>query len=258
MKHNYYFVAPSFPTLVLGESPEIEFDEFITRLEMNLTKDDLKHVQTLRRMVDLYNIRAHYLKEPIDHHGNLTEKELDEALLVEDFLPEYVFEFLGRFEEVKDKVRNFSGLLARYFAEEIPKAEGFLKNLLIFEREVRLVLTAFRAKKTKRDVIGELQFEDFTDPIVAQILAQKDADDYDPPLEYQDLKTQLLSCGDDPWQQYETVTRYEFNKIDEMTGYPLFSLDWILGYMAQLMLVERMTKLNAERGREDLEKYKAE
>jgi len=117
-------------------------------------------------------------------------------------------------------------------------------------------MAALRAKKTGRDIVKEFQFEDFTDPMIAHILAQKDMDDYDPPIEFQDLKQALHACGDDPWEQYKAVIKYEFDSIEEMTGYPLFSLDWIVGYVARLMLVEHYSQLDAEKGGEIVEKYK--
>ncbi|NGX59218.1 MAG: hypothetical protein KR126chlam3_00365 [Chlamydiae bacterium] len=254
--NNYYFVAPSLPSLVLGETPEITFGQLINLLNLNLNKGDLKMVSVLRLLVDLENLRALYSDEPIDSRGNLSEKELDEALLVQADLPEYVFEFLGKFEDNKEKVRHFFGLLSRYYAEEIERQKGFLKDLLIFQREVRLVLAALRAKKMKRDILQELQFEDFTDPFVAHILAQKDMEEYEPPMEYQDLKQNILACGDDPWEQYKTVISYAFNHIEEMTGYPLFSIDWILGYVARLMLIEKWNELDEEKGEEFVHKFK--
>ena len=254
--NNYYFVAPSLPSLVLGESPEITFEELINLLERNLSKKALEQFAVLRLAIDLENIRWLYMEQPLDKRGNLSEKELDEALLVEADLPEYVFEFLGQFENTKDKVRNFFGLMSRYFAHESEKATGFIKKLLTLQREMHLVLTALRAKKYKRDAAVELQFEDFTDPIVAQILAQRDMEDYEPPLDYQDLKQNLHACGSDPWEQYKTVIGYEFMKIEEITGYPLFSLDWILGYAARLLLAEKWDALDKERGAEIVGRYK--
>lgn len=253
---NYYFVAPSLPSLVLGEAPEITFEELMHRLELNLSKEDMDEVRVLRMGIDLFNIRAHYSNQPLDPRGNLNEKELDDALLAEADLPPYVFEFLNQFDEPKEKVRHFFGLLSRYYAEEIPKQKGFLKQLLIFQRDVRLILAAIRAKKLGRDVLKEFQFEDFTDPLVAQILAQRDMDQYEPPLEYQDLKEKLRAAGDDPLEQYKAVINYELDRIEEMTGYPLFSLAWILGYVAKLMLVERYHQLDGARGKEIVDKYK--
>lgn len=254
--HNYYFVAPSLPPLILGERPEITFEELMHRLESNLSKEDLEKVATIRRRIDLQNIRDLYLQKLLDPRGNLNERELDEALLVQDFLPEYVFDFLGEFEKEEEKARNFSGLLARYFREEIEKHTGFLKQFLIFQRELRLMFTALRAKKLHRDLTQELQFEDFSDPIVAHILAQKDAEDYIPPPEFQDLKDQLQAHENNPWEQYRIIMKYEFERIEEMTGYPLFSIDWILGYLVRLLIIEKWLELDEIHAKEILEKYK--
>ena len=66
-----------------------------------------------------------------------------------------------------------------------------------------------------------------------------------------------IRAGEDTWQQYKAVVAYEFDKIDEMTGYPLFSLAWIIGYVAKLMLAERYFELNSERGKQIVDRYKA-
>lgn len=100
---NYYFVVPSLPPLSLQEKPQISFAELMTRLEMNLSKKDLEKTQVLRRIVDIYNIRALLTEEPIDLRGNLNEKELDEALLVHTVLPDYVFDFLDQFEKQRTR-----------------------------------------------------------------------------------------------------------------------------------------------------------
>jgi hypothetical protein len=254
---NYFFVVPSLPPLSLRERPELSFEDLMVRLSMNLSKSDLEKIKVLRRYVDIYNIRALLMEEPIDPRGNLNEKELDEALLVQAGLPDYVFEFLGQFEKVSDKIKNFSGLLTRYFNEEIPKQKGFLRKYLVFERECRLVLLALRAKQLGRDVVKELQFEDPTDPLVAHILAQKDSDRYDPPAEFQDLKELIASCYPDPWAENKAFAEYRFKKIDEIAEGKLFSIDAILCYTAQLMILESIIELDAERGKMILDTFKS-
>lgn len=254
---NYYFAAASLPPILLGEKPELPFDELITRLQINLSKRDFQKVEVLRRLIDLENIRHLYLEQPIDNRGNLSEKELDEALLIKDLLPQYVLDFLDQFEEKQDKLSHFFGLLSTYFKEEIPKRDGFLKRYLVFEKNLRLVLMGLRARKAQADLTFQLQFEDFSDPVVALILAQKDSEDFDPPQEFADLKERLRMCGDDPWQQFQTVAHYRFEKIDELAGYLLFSIDWILGYVAKLMIAEKWIELDEERGKTIIMNYKA-
>jgi hypothetical protein len=245
---NYYFVVPSLPPLSLHERPEMTLKELMARLEINLSKQDLEKTIVLRRFVDIYNIRALLMEEPVDPRGNLNEKELDEALLVHAVLPDYVFDFLDQFEKVTDKIRNFHGLLARFFNEEIPKQKGFLRHYLIFEREWRLVLLAIRAKQLNRDIAKELQFEDPTDPLVAHILAQKDSEIYEPPPEYAELKELIASCEADPWAEHKAFAEYRFRKIAELAESRLFTIDQILCYMAQLMIVESLFELDVERG----------
>jgi uncharacterized protein DUF2764 len=62
---NYYFLAASLPPLELGEVPDITFRELVRRLEINLTKNDFEKTVVLRRAIDLVNIRALLLEEPI-------------------------------------------------------------------------------------------------------------------------------------------------------------------------------------------------
>lgn len=257
MRKNYYFVVPSLPPLAMRERPEITFDELNVRLELNLDHADLEKTRILRRFVDIFNIRSLLMEETVDSRGNLNEKELDEALLIHAVLPDYVFEFLDQFEKVADRIRNFSGLLARFFNEEIPRHKGFLRDYLIFERESRLVLAALRSKQTGRDIVRELQFEDPTDPFVAQILAQKDSESCEPPAEYADLKELIASSYSDPWLEHQAFAEYRFKKIGEMAEGKLFSIDQILSYMAQLMIVESFFELDEQRGNMILDTFKS-
>jgi len=252
---NYYFLAASLPPLVLGEKPDLSFEEVASRLSINLQKGDYRKAAVLRRFIDVGNIRSLFLEESVDPRGNMTEKELDEAMLLKDGLPEYVFDFLDRFESVSEKVRNFPGLFSLYFAQEMEKERGFLKDFLEFERSWRLVMLAIRSKEMGRDIVRELQFEDFSDPLVAQILAQKDSEEYDPPPEFSELKEKFLSCGNDPWQQYRTVAKWRFDRIEELVGQPLFSIDWILSYMARLLIAEHWNELDEQKGKMILDAF---
>lgn len=254
---NYYYLAASLPALEFPCIPDINVSTLRETLKLNLSQADLKKVETLRLFVDICNIRPLLLEEEIDPRGNLSEKELDEAILVKDFLPEFVFDFLDKYESLSDKLKHFSELVSLFFTHEMPEQKGFLKEYLSFEREWRLVVLALRSKTAKRDLVKELQFEDFSDPLVAQILAQKDADQYEPPSEYKELKDRFTACGPDPWLQNKMLSEYRFNRIEDFVHDGQFSIDYILAYLAQLMIVEHWNELDKERGMVILDTFKS-
>jgi hypothetical protein len=253
---NYYYFAASLPPLEFPCASEPIFASLENVLELNLSEKDLGRVKKLRLFIDLTNIRLFLQEEEIDPAGNLKEKELEEALLSETMLPDYVFDFLKEHETLTEKLKAFPCLLAKFFQEEISQQEGFLREFFEFERQWRLVVLALRAKKMRRDFAQELQFEDLHDPFVMQILAQKDTDTYEPPLEYQELSDILQACGPDPWQQNKSLASYRFMKIQEMMSPSPFSMEWILAYLAQLMIVEHWNELNAAKGRMLLDTFK--
>lgn len=257
MLSQYYFVAAALPPLVLGVKPEITFEALRDLFFINLDERDLTQVKYLLRLQDLNNIRALWMGLPLDPRGNFSPKELEEALLVPDLLPPYVQEFLERYESNGDRLRYFGSLFASLFQDIERRGKGFLKRYYRFERELRLVMAALRAKEFRRDVAKELQFEDFTDPFVAEILAQKEASEYTPPEEYTEVKG-LFQGTREPRQLHLQLLAYKLGKIEEMEQGEPFSIDHLLGYAARLLIIESWEGLNREQGLsivEDLSRY---
>lgn len=252
---NYYFLITAFPPLTLGIKPELSFKELKELLLLNLTPADLRKVAKLLRPIDLYNIRALWLGQPLDDRGNWNGKDLEEALLVREALPLYLVDFLERYEATSDRLRYFSSLFASLYREEQPKLKGFLLKYYQFERELRLILAALRAKESGRDIVRELQFEDPTDPLVADILAQKDAADYTPARDFEDLKNLFVDNSSDPQKLNRAILQYRFNKIEEMEEAQDFGIDRVLAYVARLILVESVAELDKQKGIEQLSKY---
>ena len=113
----YYFLSSILTPIEIGQKPEISFGDLVALLEMNLTSSDLSKLTMLKKWLDIKNLRAMWAKEPIDTRGSLSDKELDEALLEEETLPDYVFEFMQEFESDTDRLQNFSSLFAQFFCE---------------------------------------------------------------------------------------------------------------------------------------------
>lgn len=244
----YYFLATALPSIQIGAPPEITFSEFDTLIRENLTKEDRYQFYLLRGYYDLMNIRAFWKKKPFESFGTLDEKELEEALLEGAKLPGFVDRFLDQYKDTKERLSHFPQLVNEYFVEAATEAKGFAKEYLDFERELRLVLVALRAKQVKRDLLKELQFEDPYDELVAHILAQKDAPEYEPPHKYQAVKQIFQDYKEEPLELHKALVRYRYEKVQNMVGVQMFSLDRILAYMIRLIMVIKWLTLDAEKG----------
>lgn len=250
---NYYYLGTYLPPLSFESSPEISFEEFENLLRENLSLEDYYKTQIIRRMYDILNLKALWMGEELDPRGNLNRVQMEEALVEQSNFKEflYVYDYLAKYETVQERLKHFPWLLAQFYKTSIAEAEGFLRDYLQFEREWRLVFTGFRAKKLGRDLSVELQYEDPEEDLIAQMLAQKDAKDYEPPEKYQELKVLFEKYGDDPLALQRALDEYRFNYIENLVDMSdHFSIERILAYMAQLIIVEKWFELNKNKGME--------
>lgn len=249
MSHQYFFVGTTLPPLKIGEEPEITWLNLQRLLKDNLTNSDYAKTQVLRRYFDILNMRAFLKKESLDPYGNLDQNDIEEALLGESgFFPDYVMKYIDRYESNEDKVFHFPELIAAFFKEEVDDNQGFLKRYLLFERNLRLVLTAYRAKQLGRDMAKELQFENPEEGIIVQLLSQKDSKTFEPPEEFEDLKPILDENYNSPLALHKALNEYRFKKMDEMAGLDVFSFERILSYLASFFIVEKWMALDKEQG----------
>lgn len=247
---NYYYLGTLLPDLNIGEPPEIGFKELDYLLKENLSAGDYVKTNTIRSIYDIANLRPYWKGKPLDPYGNLDAAGLEEALATRSMLPEYVFEFIDKYSTNEERLRNFAELSSLFFRKSMKNASGLFQYYLKLEREIRLMLAAFRAKKLGRDIIAELQYEDPRDSLVAQIIAQKDAKTYDPPEEYESLKAIFDQHADNPIELQQALLEYRFQKIADRVGVEVFSIDRILAYMIELIMVEKWLQMDKEKGLE--------
>jgi hypothetical protein len=245
----YYFIGCSLPDIALGTPPALSFETLMILISLNLSQKDMEKTVVFRNFIDLKNLRAMWMDRSIDSRGNLNKKEIEEALLVHSRFSNYVFDFLDDHQDIAYRLQHFPYLIAEFFKEEVAPNGSFLHKFLTFEREVRLVLTALRAKQMKRDVLIELQYEDPKDDLVAYILAQKDADTFEPPREYEELKNIFSKYNADPKEIHRKLLLYRFNAIEDMVEGKPFTIDEIIAYMAKLIMVEDWEKLDKNKGK---------
>lgn len=250
---DYYFLASLLPELSIGHIPAIGFGELKELLRINLKKEDAEKVKKLLRFVDFENFRRLWAHEPIDSHGNYSKEELEMALINQAWpdngaFPSYLQEYLQQYGEDKQRLAHFSTLFGKFLEIESAENDSFLGDFFKFERYMRLIMVGFRAKNLSKNVEKELQFEDSSDPIVAQIIAQKDAKNYEPPFEYKELKPIFEEWSESPLEMHKALVEYRFDTILEFYAGHHFSIEYILGYIARLYLVEKWLALDVQEG----------
>jgi len=252
---NYYFVGASLPQIKIGAPLEMTFADYDQLLKLNLNTGDYRLTQAYRRYWDIRNAYALWTGEPLDPHGNLTGRELEEALFAAEELPGYVQEYLRKYVSKESRLENFPELIATYFRVESQKANGALKFVLDLERQLRFVLVCFRAKRLGRNMLVELQYEDPEEPFIAQLLAYKDSKTFEPPERFVPLKEAFEKFGDSPLELYQAVCEFEFNELNQYVGLQSFSMDRLIVYLVQLIMAEQWLELDKKKGLEIVDRF---
>ena len=248
----YFFLGSFLPKLQFDFPSHFSFNDLIVLYKSNLSRHDMKKVWLIRHFIDLTNVCQFLREEPIDKHGNFSESELSQALDDREGFPQYLFDYLENYQVLEEQIRFFSSVLSHFFLDAQEEFRGFLSYYFDFERKWRLVLTAMRAKKLKIDLSKEFQFEDPRDLFVAELLAQKDTPHFEFPLEFIELDEALKGEAKNPKEQYKAIAQFRYQNILEKIQDHPFSLDYLLGYLAQFMIVEDWNTLNEKEGSERL------
>ena len=246
----YYFLSCVLPVLNLEKEPIISFNDFINMVLLNVTNADKNKVVQLRKLIDLKNLKNYWMDRNIDERGNLNKKDIENILLVKnEVFSENVFEFIRINTNVEDKINNFHKILFQFLFDE-SKKKGFYGKYMRLELEINLILAAIRAKKLKKDLLTDLQFEDLDvhDFFIHYVLMQKDAEIFNPPSEYQELSNLFDKYyPGDPLLLNLSILKFKIKKISELRK-PVFSIGVVLAYMIKLIIIEDYHRLNKEYG----------
>jgi hypothetical protein len=249
----YYFVITALPKLSLNQRLDLTFDEVIRLFDLNLSKKDLNKIVAFRTFIDILNLKKNWKDKEIDIRGNLNKNELNDQLLIQDLLYDFVFEYLQKYDSTEIRLKNFSFLTSNFFKTVIKESTGFLKNYFSFIRNYRLILTALRCKTLNRDIAFELQFEDQFDDLTMYLLAQKDMDDIMVPSDFEELKKIYLKNKSDVKKMHLSLLEYKLNEIDNLLDKNPFTIDEILAYFSKFLIIQDYQNLSLEKGKEKLE-----
>ncbi|MDN3508021.1 MAG: DUF2764 family protein [Simkaniaceae bacterium] len=232
----YFYLGASMPALRFGEMPLVTFEALVHAYGLNLKKSDWSEFSKWREALDIENLKKLWLDESIDRRGNLDKEDLEERIITMSELPQVALDFLHNFDG-DDRTAHFPELLSNYL-KEMGKSEGFIGEYFRFEKQLKLVLAAYRAKRDSADLMKVLMFEDLSDHLVQQLFAQKDVAHFEMPTEFTELGDLLRLASDDPIKQHLAVMQYRFEWCAEKIQERQFSIDWLIGYAIMLKQCE--------------------
>jgi len=158
-------------------------------------------------------------------------------------VPEWLSEFFEDLAARGFSARNLDRLYRAYFEFAAQKATNpFLKSYLLFELDLRNILSAVRARRKglppAEYLVGESDLVD--------LLGRSSAEDFGVRKDYEWIE-QILEAETPP-EIEETVQRIRWETVDAMIEPNQFEFDVILAYLIKLQILERNLALSEEQG----------
>ncbi|BAE81098.1 conserved hypothetical protein [Chlamydia felis Fe/C-56] len=251
----YYFLSSFFLPQLPELPPAYSFDTLDDLLHLNLSDEDLGHYIILKRFFDFENFAFFWAGKPLPHsYGTVTQENVGNMVNLQQWSDDCEFEdffkdFLWQYKTPEERSGNFSSLVRGFLAHYQNSSSEFLRAYFTFKQNLRVILAGFRARVMKLDVSYVLRDEDSSDPVVLQVLMQKDAPNYELPGEFSDLSDVLQDYGRLPHTLNRTLSLYEFHKIEEMGRDKYFDANAILAKVAAYLFAIRNGMVNLDKGR---------
>jgi hypothetical protein len=158
-------------------------------------------------------------------------------------VPEWLSEFFESLASEGFSPRSLDRLYQAYFDFAVQKASNpFLRAYLNFERDLRNIVTAVRARRKglppSEYLVGEGD--------LADVLGRSSAEDFGVSKDYPWID-QVVDAKT-PQDLEETVQRIVWDTIDEMIEPNHFEFDVVLAYLLKVQILERNLVLSEEQG----------
>jgi hypothetical protein len=159
--------------------------------------------------------------------------------------PEFLLDFLRGADLQGFGARDIDRLYASYFDYVLSTtSHDFLRGYFSFQKDLRNVLAALRARQKKLDpseyLIGEGE--------LVNVLATSTAEDFGLSAEYPWLEGLIETK--DPRQRQDLIDGVIWNYLDENVGPDPFDFRAILAYLLKLEILQKRLALSDEKGME--------
>lgn len=240
----YYFLATYLP--------EVHRDDKKLRYDLgDLLEDRGQMAPADRREIDLVLLGRDVIlieqilagREPSVayclHDGDFWRDQIKSPQAGPEFLREYLASLVpGQFGP-----REVDRLYAAYYEYVLAVSKNdFLRRYIAFERDLRNVLAAARARKLGLPVAEQLVGASD----IVEILGRSNAEDFGLGREFPWLEK--MQAASEPWEMQDLVEQVLWSYLTDNTGQDPFAFSAILAYLLKLQLLERRLGMSEQAG----------
>ena len=243
----YYFLVTYLPEIQRDDKKiKLRFADLLAEREY-MAPEDWRQIELVLLARDFLLLEKLLAGKDADVGYSLYDKEFwKEQVKAPKEVPDYLEAFLQTIAEEKSfGPEEVNQLLQIYYNHAILTASNpFLKEYLAFEKLLRNVLAAIRARRKglppSDHVLGEGEIE--------EQLGRASAEDFG--LGQEIPWIERLVEARNPLQLEDTIEQILWDYLDEQTTQVYFDFEVILAYLLKLQLLEKRLALSEERGME--------
>jgi Protein of unknown function (DUF2764)/ATP synthase (C/AC39) subunit len=240
----YYFLISYLPEINRDDKKlKYRFEDLLAE-RFHIAQEDWAQVELILLAGDMLQIEKILSGKEIEVQFTLYGREFwKDQMKSPKEVPEWLIDFFEPLVSEGFSPRNIDRVYQAYFDSAIEKASNpFLRSYLVFERDLRNLLSAIRVRRkgvpAAEYLVGEGDLVD--------VVGRSSAEDFGLSKEYPFIE-QLLKAKS-PKEIEESVQGILWETIDEMTEHKQFEFEVILGYLLKLRLLERNLALSEEQG----------
>ena len=191
---------------------------------------------------------AHYFGESPESGAQSEDMQVELPACIKKVLDPLVF---GKEHESEDAADVEQALWESYYATVERSSSSFLRKWSMFDRHLRDIAAAYTARRKGIDIAGVLVGDDD--------ITERLKSDYTPDFGLKgafDKVDELISILDseDMLAKERRLDELRWDKVDDLTLFDYFNIDFILGYLVKVSIICRWMVLDKDAGRQMLER----
>lgn len=250
LKRNYYYLVAGLPDILLDER-KIHFTltELKEELKFHLHPKDYQLVEYLFLQYDNINFLNILLKKEAEFNtlGNFSESFLTDEIKEPEHLPAYMMKFLEAYREGNPVYPNLSfenQLTWLYFDEMLALKNKFLVDWFTALRNVNNILAIYNSRKFGLNIENQM----IGDYELTQAARKTAAKDFGLSNEFNYID-EIIGIFENPniLEQEISIDLLKWKYLNILNTFNYFTIERILAFIIEFIMVDRWSKLDAEK-----------